>query len=113
MPKQSLASPTVRCALLRWPDTRGVAIVSPRPASLRIANAYDRLQRYLEATIARIGEHGVSLSGALVWGDPTDVILAESERPEVNLVALSTQGWSGLDRWTIGSVADKVMRLSR
>lgn len=43
-------------------------------------------------------------------GDPASEILAIAEREQVDLVAMSTHGRSGVARWWFGSVAEAVLR---
>ena len=42
-------------------------------------------------------------------GDEAQVILAEADAGDANLIAMSTHGRSGLMRWVLGSVATKVL----
>jgi len=81
-------------------------------AERREREDYERLESYLAETEASLRAYGLGVSSVLVCGDPTKAILAEVERSDVGLAALSTHGRSGFDRWAMGSVADKVMRLS-
>jgi nucleotide-binding universal stress UspA family protein len=54
------------------------------------------------------------LSPAAEWeveeGEAADVILGAIARREIDLVAMSTHGRSGIGRWIYGSVADAVLR---
>jgi nucleotide-binding universal stress UspA family protein len=43
-------------------------------------------------------------------GDPIERIVSLAEEPDVALIAMSTQGQSGLKRWYLGGVADAVLR---
>lgn len=45
-------------------------------------------------------------------GDSSDEILAAAERRRADLIVMATHGRGGLDRWIIGSVADRVARTS-
>ncbi len=45
-------------------------------------------------------------------GDPAGAILETCRERSIDLVAMTTHGRSGLARWTIGSVTDKVLRTS-
>jgi nucleotide-binding universal stress UspA family protein len=47
------------------------------------------------------------------YGDPAAKILEICELYNYDLIAMSTHGRSGLGRWLMGSVADKVVRHSR
>lgn len=45
-------------------------------------------------------------------GDPRQVILSYAEAAGVDIIVMGTHGRTGLDRYTLGSVAEKVVRLS-
>ena len=67
---------------------------------------------YLEAAADRCQEGDLQVSSLSVHGDPSDEILAAADEPEVAMTIMATHGRSGLSRWLLGSVADKVMRMS-
>ena len=46
------------------------------------------------------------------YGDVADEILSHSKRNEIDLISMSTHGRSGLGRWLLGSVAEKIVRHS-
>ncbi len=52
----------------------------------------------------------ISVRMAVAFGRPAQEIVAFAEREEIDLIAMSTHGRSGLSRWILGSVADKVLR---
>jgi nucleotide-binding universal stress UspA family protein len=52
----------------------------------------------------------ISVRVAVAFGRPAQEIVAFAEREEIDLIAMSTHGRSGLSRWILGSVADKVLR---
>ena len=61
-----------------------------------------------------IGEAGtVQVRGELAAGCPADEILRYAEENDVDLILMATHGRSGIRRWVMGSVADKVLRASR
>ena len=46
------------------------------------------------------------------YGAVAEEILTHSARNDVDLIAMSTHGRSGLGRWALGSVAEKIVRRS-
>jgi nucleotide-binding universal stress UspA family protein len=46
-------------------------------------------------------------------GDPAEVIIEKASEEEGTLLAMSTHGRSGIQRWYLGSVADKVLHASK
>jgi nucleotide-binding universal stress UspA family protein len=45
-------------------------------------------------------------------GEAAEEILKAAKETGANLIAMSTHGRSGLGRWALGSVTDKVLHLS-
>jgi nucleotide-binding universal stress UspA family protein len=72
----------------------------------------EQLERYLNATAAGIQGRGYAVATRTVLGDPSGRILGAVEEYDVSLTVMATHGRGGLQRWLVGSVADKVMRLS-
>ncbi|MFC1987772.1 universal stress protein [Chloroflexota bacterium] len=55
----------------------------------------------------------VEARGELVTGYPPEEILRYAEKNDIDLILMATHGRSGIKRWTMGSVADKVLRSSK
>jgi len=55
----------------------------------------------------------VRTHGTVLVGDPAEEILEYVEQHDVDLVMMSTHGSSGLKRWNLGSVANKVIHATR
>jgi nucleotide-binding universal stress UspA family protein len=56
---------------------------------------------------------GLKIEGNLIEGHPADEIIKYSEKNSVSLIVMGTLGKSGLDRFLLGSVAEKVVRNSK
>jgi nucleotide-binding universal stress UspA family protein len=56
---------------------------------------------------------GIKMTGELAVGYPAEEIIRYSEENKIDLILMATHGRSGLKRWTLGSVADKVLRASK
>ena len=67
-----------------------------------------------EITCAEItgSEPAVKATGAVAYGGPADNILEYTRKHHVNLVVMATHGHSGLRRWWLGSVFEKVVSQS-
>jgi nucleotide-binding universal stress UspA family protein len=77
-----------------------------------LETARTAISDYLERTAERMKAAGLNASWELLDGDAASRILAYVERTSGSLVAIATHGRSGLGRWLLGSVADKVIRSS-
>ena len=101
---------------------RLVAVVEPAPVGL--LGQPSEVQAHLEqADRQRLGQHlsttadalragGLEVTVTLDLGDPSNRILAVADAHDVAMIVMATHGRGGAARWLVGSVADKVMRLS-
>lgn len=55
---------------------------------------------------------GIDTQAAVCFGTPADTILEYADEAGIDMIAMSTHGRSGLDRYLIGSVAEKVVRFA-
>lgn len=60
-----------------------------------------------------VGDTTVEVRGELGTGKPAEEILHYAEQNNVDLIMMATHGRSGIKRWAMGSVADKVLRASK
>jgi nucleotide-binding universal stress UspA family protein len=89
------------------PPAPGIAYPESEPVQRSALYAY----RYLRRLARPLREAGRKVATeAKVAADPAAEILAYAARHDVGLVAIATHGRGGLDRWMMGSVADKVVR---
>ncbi len=56
---------------------------------------------------------GVSAEGELAVGHAAEEILSCALKHNIDLILMATHGRSGIKRWALGSVADKVLRVSK
>ncbi len=98
--------------LLRVVSTIGLESLGVDAALARSAMEMVRAeaQQYLDRMAQYLKLKGVKASTALREGIVADMILDYAEANLVDLIAMSTHGRSGLGRWLIGSVADRVVR---
>ena len=67
---------------------------------------------YTEGVQARLTEEGMTVDLRVPEGEPYNAILLEASKDPDTLVAMSSHGRSGLARWWMGSVADRVLHLA-
>ena len=65
---------------------------------------------YMERIAAGISEQGISVQVVTTEGRPHVEITAYVDDNQVDLIVMSTRGQSGISRWLMGSVADRVVR---
>jgi nucleotide-binding universal stress UspA family protein len=67
---------------------------------------------YLDELTHRLDYGQVKIIGEIMQGDPASAIVDYAKSNNVDLIILATHGRSGVSRWVLGSVADKVMHYS-
>jgi nucleotide-binding universal stress UspA family protein len=92
-------------------DLLQVIQYSPAPTHPRqaIANLTSETYKYLKKTAVSLKGSGLTASYLVHHGDPASDIVAEAESEPGTLIAMATHGSSGLARWMLGSVTDKVL----
>lgn len=80
------------------------AVRSAETATARIA------QDYLESMAVGLREQGLATQTATSEGKPYREIVRIAEESGIDLIVMTTRGHSGLSRWLLGSVADRVVR---
>ena len=67
-------------------------------------------QGYSDQIVTALQAQGDSVRTTVVVGDPASTILAwATEHPIIRQIAMTTHGRSGVTRWILGSVAEKVL----
>ena len=79
-----------------------------RYLDLIIAEAERSSQDYLNEIAASLA--GVRIVCSVERGKPADVIIERAAAETGTLIAMATHGRSGVNRWMMGSVAEKVLR---
>jgi len=64
-------------------------------------------------TGAPVGCKPIEARGELAVGYPAEEILSYAEKNDIDLILMATHGRSGVRRWVMGSVVDKVLRASK
>jgi nucleotide-binding universal stress UspA family protein len=83
--------------------------------SLRKAMERNRqdAENYVSKVVNGLKTRGISGQAVTIEGSAADEILSYAEKNNVDLIAMSTHGRSGLSRFFFGSVAERVSRHSR
>jgi nucleotide-binding universal stress UspA family protein len=66
-------------------------------------------ERYLEGQAALLRDAGLEATIDVRCGPPADVIVETALGLRVAMIAMATHGYSGVRRWALGSVTDKVV----
>jgi len=66
----------------------------------------ERAKRYLQKPTGQ----DVKVQYAILVGNPAEEIVDYADRENIDVIVMATHGRSGIGRWALGSVADKVLR---
>jgi nucleotide-binding universal stress UspA family protein len=69
-------------------------------------------KNYLDDVAESLKKEGVAATTVIAEGDAAGEILDYAGKNKVDLIVMSTHGSSGVVRWLLGSVADRVVRHS-
>jgi nucleotide-binding universal stress UspA family protein len=96
-------------ALLRVAYAHTFPGVDPTEAELK---AVREAEEYLGGLEKRLKAKGIKVDSHVRYGNEAEEILNHASMEDIDLIAMSTHGRSGVGRWLIGSVAEKVLRHS-
>ncbi|HMB45087.1 MAG TPA: universal stress protein [Candidatus Methanoperedens sp.] len=95
-------------------DTAAFALI---PMDAAWESMYELLKQEGDLAVKYVAERaeaeGLKVEGNLIEGHPADEIIKYSEKNSISLIVMGTLGKSGLDRFLLGSVAEKVVRNSK
>lgn len=89
---------------------KGYVETLPEVVAERKAAANAEAMIYLEKVQRNLKELGVVTHCDTIGNDVADAIIAYAEEKGFDLITMATHGRSGLDRFIMGSVAEKVVR---
>jgi nucleotide-binding universal stress UspA family protein len=102
--------------LLHVLDPLVEASVGVRPFGLNMTHpdwvlddALDRVNTHLSDIAAGIANEELKVDTLAVVGYPAEAIVDEAKRTHSNMIVMATHGYSGIRRWALGSIADKVL----
>lgn len=95
-------------------DTAAFASI---PMDAAWESMYELLRQEGDVAMKYVAEkaekEGMEVEENIIEGHPADEIIKYSEKNSISLIVLGTLGKSGLDRFLLGSVAEKVVRNSK
>jgi nucleotide-binding universal stress UspA family protein len=74
---------------------------------------HDSGEKYLKKIETRLTDKGIDVTVKIIAGDPAVKIVDQARHEKADLIAMSTHGRSGIARWVLGSVADKILHESK
>ena len=97
---------------LAVPGSTEDVVTSPHPVyrEQEMESLRGEVERTLSGVRKRLREAGLSVRVEVLFGRPADRIVEYATKEDVDLIAISTHGRTGLGRWAFGSVAKRIMR---
>ena len=86
----------------------GLGPFPPNENAHRIA--MDEAKSSLDELVTSLKHRKVNAVADIDTGDPAACIVDYAAEHEIDLIVMSTHGRTGVDRWTYGSVANKVLQ---
>jgi len=68
------------------------------------------VEDYLQQTMSRLNYDGVNLQSEVIRGKAAESLAEYAEKNEIDLIVMATHGRSGISRWVVGNVADRIIR---
>lgn len=94
-----------------YPETRMTAAALPAFPEL-VESMQAQASKSLEHTAEPLRHKRLRVATAVATGFPAESIVDEAQRRQIDLIVMATHGYSGLRRWAVGSVTDKVIQTS-
>lgn len=90
----------------------------PRPLTelpLSVSRKQIQAEHYLERVAKQLekGRKKIAVETKVLIGEPADVIVSFVEKVGADLIVIASHGRSGIGRWAMGSVAERVSRASK
>ena len=78
-----------------------------------IRQMVEATQRAAERYLKKAEGKAIKVESAMLGGHPAEEIVDYAEKEDIGLIVMATHGRSGIRRWSLGSVADKVVRATK
>ncbi len=83
--------------------------VDPTDAEVKVVR---EAEDYLKTVEERLKSKGLKVDSHVRYGNEAEEILDHAAMKDIDMLAMSTHGRSGVGRWLLGSVAEKILRHS-
>jgi nucleotide-binding universal stress UspA family protein len=70
-------------------------------------------EKYLKKVVARLKKNGIQARAEVIYGKAGEALSDYATKNKVDLVIIATHGRSGISRWVLGSVADRIVHSAR
>ena len=97
--------------LLRIPMIPATELFAREPSiAVRIQEEEEtEAKNYINTKVEELKKDHIKVSAITLEGPVPDTILAVADETHADMIAMSTHGRTGLQRWLMGSVADRIV----
>lgn len=97
--------------ILRVPATPASEFLArdPAVAALIIRDMEEEAKEYVHDKVTYFEDEHIKVTGITKAGPVPEMILDVAEETHADMIAMSTHGRTGVSRWLMGSVADKIV----
>ena len=88
------------------------SFTDPGLASQIVQEMEESSNAYMNAMYEKLNAEGIKTCFLIREGPITDTILDIADAMQIDVIAMSTHGRSGVLRWVMGSIADRIVRHS-
>ncbi len=88
-------------------------VTSPYMYECYLKETAKRVKALAEKRAAETGNGEIKVDYKVLKGDAAEEIVDYANKAKIDLIVMSTQGHSGVKRWALGNVANKVSRATR
>ena len=67
------------------------------------------MKAYIDINAKELELHKIKVSKAVAYGNVAEEVIKFAEKHKIDLIIISTHGHSGIKRWMMGSVAEKIL----
>jgi len=89
-----------------------VPIVLPTHENDLLKEMQTHSENYLANVIADLPQSDLTIEQSVQMADPADAIVDYAEESDVDLIVMCTHGRTGVNRWLMGSVTQKVLTVA-
>jgi nucleotide-binding universal stress UspA family protein len=86
-------------------DTVAPNVVMPSDGEIKTSAA-----KYLATIEEPVKKRGIKTSSLVAISSPADAIIDYAESGNIDIIAMTTHGFSGIKRWVFGSITEKILQ---
>jgi len=88
------------------------SVAVPKETQKTLESSRVLREKAIKEFAASYAEHGIEVKTQLLSGDPPEAVCEFATEHDIDLLVAGTHGYGSLDRFLLGSTADKILRLS-